>query len=75
MKVSEGKWGVHHGIHRGTLMSRDSGYREYDSREEAIEDFERARQDYVSFGYLTWFAYLIDDQGNQTSLDVPVPYR
>ena len=66
---------VSHGIHRRTLTSRDCGEPTiHDSKEEARRAFVDAKKDYATMGYVTWFAYMYDDQGNKTVLDNPVPY-
>lgn len=75
LKAPPGKWLVVHGIHKGTVMSRDSGTSTHDSPEKAHARFREAKADYARVGYVTWFAYLYDDQGNRTELDRPVPYR
>lgn len=74
-KAPEGKWGVQHGIHRGTITSRDSGYDEFDSEDEAREFFSKQLEFYRRIGYSIWFAYLIDDQGSKVVLAPSVPYR
>lgn len=76
IKAPEGKWLVHHGIHRRTLTSRDSGLpTKHDSEAEARRSFREAKNNYALSGYVTWFAYMYDDQGNKTVLDPPVAYH
>jgi hypothetical protein len=75
-KAPEGKFMVHHGIHSGTVTSRDSGEPTiHDSAGEARKAFAEAKRDYASMGYVTWFAYMYDDQGRRTVLDKSVPYN
>lgn len=74
-KAPAGKFMVIHGIHRGTLTSRDCGEPTiHDSAQEARAAFAKAKEGYASMGYVTQFAYMYDDQGYCTVLDTPVPY-
>lgn len=79
MKAPEGKWLVSHGIHDGTLTSRDLanplGPTEHESEAAAREAFAKAKEGFAQIGCVTWFAYMYDDQGKQTELDAPIPYR
>lgn len=74
--MSEGKWVLQHGIHRGTIISRDSAESEYDTREEAIRAFLENKRRHASWGYVIWFAYLISPEGVKEVLDAgSCPYR
>jgi hypothetical protein len=54
-----GKWLLSFGIHRGTLMSRDSGRSEHGSEEEARASYRDQKAAAARFGYSVWFAQLI----------------
>ena len=76
MKASKGKWLVSHGIHSGTLTSRDmANPTEHESEAAAREAFAEAKEGFAKIGCVTWYAYMYDDQGNQTQLDTPIPYK
>ena len=72
--MSEEKWTVQHGIHRGTLTSRDSSVDTFDSEESAREYFQQQKAFYRKIGYSIWFAYLISPDGHETVLDAGTPY-
>jgi hypothetical protein len=75
-KAPAGKFMVSHGIHRRTLTSRDCGEPTiHDTAQEARKAFADAKKEYAKVGYVTWFAYMYDDQGNKTQLDSPVSYN
>jgi hypothetical protein len=74
-KAPAGKFMVRHGIHRGTLTSRDCEETIHDSAAEARAAFAAAKRDYASMGCVTWFAHMYDDKGKRTVLDRPVPYN
>lgn len=64
------KWILQHGIHRHTLTSRDSGEDEkFKTREAAVEELAKIKQYLKKFGYVIWYAYLIDPEGNRTLLE------
>ncbi len=66
---------VSYGIHRRTFTSRDCGEPTiHDSKQDACKAFADAKEEYAKLGYVTWFAYMYDDQGNMTQLDSPVSY-
>ena len=64
----ETKWRVDHGIHRGTITSRDSGSREYDTEKDARDGFQESKTWYANMGYVIWFAYLYAPDGTKTIL-------
>lgn len=63
------KWILNHGIHRGTITSRDSETQEYETEQEARNSFEKQRKWYTQYGYVIWFAYLISPSGEKIVLD------
>jgi len=63
------KWVLHHGIHRGTITSRDTGSCEYETEQEAREDFAKQKAWYRSIGYVIWFAYLNSPNGEKYIID------
>jgi len=72
----KGKFMVRHGIHNRTLVSRDSTEPTiHASPEAARAAFAKAKKYFARMGYVTWYAYMYDDQGNRTELDRPIPYR
>ena len=55
------KWVLAHGIHRGTLTSRDSGNpEEFDTEQEAMTAFRKHKD---------WFAYLTSPNGDKRLLE------
>lgn len=68
-KAPPGKWLLIHGIHKGTITSRDFGRTEHDSEDAAQAAYITAKAAYAEIGYVTWFAKLYDDQGNMTKID------
>ena len=68
------KWKLQTGIHAGTMTSRDSGpAKEFDTKAEAIADYQDQRNWFKSIGYVIWFAYLTDPDGNITILEQNTP--
>jgi len=63
------KWVLHHGIHRGTITSRDTGSEEYDTEQEARDAFKNHKDFYSRIGYVIWFAYLVSPEGKKTAID------
>jgi hypothetical protein len=56
--------------HRGTLTSRDVDSPHYfNTREEAIEDWQKTRKFYRSIGYMVWFAQLTPPGGVMETLE------
>ena len=69
MNEHEGKYIFNHGIHRGTLMSRDVGNPEYfDTYEEAYQAYLNAKAQYARYGYQIWFASIKAPDGKETQL-------
>lgn len=63
-----GLWGLHYGIHRGTLTSRDSTLPtwEYGSVDECRAALKRHMDDfYTGIGCFIWFAYAIAPDGTK----------
>jgi len=54
-----GKWLLAFGLHRGTLMSRDSGRSEHDSREDAEASYREQKAGAARIGCKVWFAQII----------------
>jgi len=69
------KWRLDYGIHRGTLVSRDSDVSLYDSEAEARAAFQRKHAFHRGFGYSVWYAYLYAPDGTKTVLHPGTPYR
>ena len=70
----EDKYILSLGIHRGTLLSRDSGTSEHDTYKEAYDTYLQRRKFFNSIGYQIWFADIIAPDGTKTHLESN-PYR
>lgn len=72
---SQGKWILSHGIHKGTLASRDSGEpQSFDTHQEAIDALHEHRKFYRRIGYVIWYATLTDPEGHQETLEQNINY-
>jgi len=60
---------LHHGIHRGTITSRDTTSKKYETEEKARVAFIRSKEFYEGIGYKIWFAYIIGPDGSKIVLD------
>ena len=69
------KWVLSHGIHRGTITSRDSTSEEFDTKEEALSSLQSQKEFYKNIGYKIWFANLISPDGEETRLGGDSNYR
>ena len=69
------KWRLNHGIHRGTITSRDSTSQEFDTKEQALASLQKQKRFYRSIGYKIWFANLISPDGENTNLGGDSNYR
>lgn len=74
-ETTKPKFMLVHGIHKGTLMSRDTGQQEFDSMEACEEYLDQQEAFYRSIGYMIWFAYVIDPDGKRTSIHPGNSYR
>jgi hypothetical protein len=64
------KWKLEHGIHQGTITSRDTGApEEYDSKEKALMAYRTHRKFYRKIGYRIWFCVLTSPDGKQETLE------
>lgn len=57
------------GCHRNTIISRDSEVREFDSRQEAYDDYLSAKKFWRSIGYIVWFAKITHPDGTVETLE------
>lgn len=65
-----GKWTLSIGCHRGTLMSRDmENPKEFDTYDEVVAEWQKARKAYASFGYMIWFANVTSPTGEKSCLE------
>lgn len=65
------KWILEHGCHKGTLTSRDIGEpSEHDTKEAAIEAYQKHRQFYASVGYQIWYARITSPDGKIYNLEL-----
>ena len=55
---------LHIGCHRGTLISRDSESRKFDTLKDAIESYEKSKSSWEMIGYTVWFAYIKNEDGD-----------
>ena len=62
------------GCHRGTLTSRDSEVRKFDTENEAMQSYQKSRKFYHSIGYQVWFATITLPDGKKIALESN-PYR
>lgn len=71
-------WSLHEGIHRGTLISRDSDRVDGFESLGAVKAWYESGKDWIrKMGYKCWFAYAIPPEGSglkQVSIDTSVPY-
>lgn len=74
MSEERTKWGLSIGIHRGTVISRDTDYQQYNSRQEAIDSYNQQVVLYASSGYYVWYANLFSPQGEKEVLAQETPY-
>lgn len=73
--MTDKKYTLMHGIHRGTLMSRDTGRPEdFDTYEAAYKAYQEHRREYERIGYMIWFANITAPDGTKTHLESN-PYR
>jgi hypothetical protein len=74
-----GTWSISSGIHRGTLMSRDSDWSHgYETLADAKIAYAKQKKYYQSIGYQCWFAYAYPpgkDDKQKVQLDKSMPYR
>lgn len=52
----EKEWRLSYGIHRGTLMSRDTGSKNFATLAECKADVAKMESDFRRMGYMIWFA-------------------
>ena len=57
------------GCHRGTLISRDSEMREFDTYDEAYNSYTESKKTWKRFGYMVWFSKIIAPDGIETNLE------
>ncbi len=69
------KWEFRHGIHKGTLMSRDvAETQRLDTESAALKYYEKQRKLYRRSGYQIWYAKLMSPNGEERTLEQN-PYR
>lgn len=74
--MSNEKWVLSHGVHKGTLMSRDSSMpEEFDSEADALAAFYDHKKFYRSIGYVVWFATLKAPDGSERTIEQNSNYR
>ena len=77
--MNENKWYVSYGIHRGTLMSRDTATEYFENEQDARDYFSTIIASYQPgkdrFGYVLWFASLYNADGKQVSQVNGYPYN
>lgn len=70
------EWKLTHGIHGGTLTSRDSGNPEtFATEAEALAALENHRAFYRTIGYVIWFSSLECPDGTKIDLGGDCNYR
>jgi hypothetical protein len=72
-----GKYGLWFGIHRGRLTSREDSNPtfEYDTYQEAVDQFEREAHHFARLGCYIWHASIIAPDGTRSMLVGGAPYR
>lgn len=68
------KWTLKLGCHKGTVDSRDTDEREFDTFEECRESFQKTQDVWLRFGYFIWYAEAIGPNGEQEKLHPGTPY-
>lgn len=71
----KGKWKLHIGCHRGTLVSRDSDVRTHDSLEACQKDVAESEAFWAGFGYFVWFAEAKSPNGENIKLHPGTHYQ
>lgn len=69
------KWILNSGLHRGDVMSRDSGSEECESLEDCKRRFAEQERNWNRMGYQVWYAVAIGPDGEQVRLSDGTPYR
>lgn len=73
---ARGKWTLHMGCHRGTLVSRDPCQPETHESLEACRDaLNRAEKSWIRIGCFVWFATARGPNGEEVTLHEGVPYK
>lgn len=68
--MTEQKWTLKIGIHRGTLTSRDHEQpKKFDDREAALAEYYKAKKWYRSIAYQIWYAELVSPDGEKEMLE------
>lgn len=63
------------GCHRGTITSRDSETRQFNTYAEAHANYLDTKAFWRSLGYMVWFAEIIAPNGTKTHLESNNSYR
>lgn len=72
----DSKYTLTHGIHRGTITSRDTGQPEhFDTEAEAFAQLDGHRKFYRSVGYVIWFANITAPDGTKIHSEGNGNYR
>lgn len=78
-RAIRGTWRMNYGIHKGTLMTRDSANAEgFESLEALKKVYARYKAFHESIRYVCWFAYAYPPAGSdvdKVQIDTSVPYR
>ena len=61
------KFTLNIGCHRGTITSRDSESRTFDTYQEAHKSYLESKSFWRGIGYVVWFADIIAPDGTKTS--------
>jgi hypothetical protein len=73
--MSDKQWRLSIGIHKGTLMSRDTDNRTFNSLEECKRDVRQTEENMARIGYYIWFAKAYGPDGEEIKLHEGTPYR
>jgi len=69
MQIATAKWRFNIGCHNGSPKSRESQCDVFDSREDAVAEYQEAKVYFNSIGYRVWFAKLYAPNGTMEFLD------
>ena len=68
--MQDTKWILTMGCHRGTITSRDVRMpQSFDTRDEAITEYQKVRAGWQQFNYQVWYADLVDPNGKSETLE------
>lgn len=67
--MSEKKFTLNIGCHRGTITNRDATSETFDTYDAAYKAYQDYSASYRRFGYVVWFADIVSPEGEKTHLE------